>query len=167
MAKKTPKRVAARSHDEKLGGLERNDASSFAKYHTPSRRIPQATTVAVSSSPRSTSPSKTLVNSLVVSRQTWTMPSLSTYFTPESVSALNVIAGVVAEIGPEQGPVVDVRLDCSGEMLVARLTRYSVAQLQLRPGAPVFALVKSVSFDRRSLSGLLRTGGADDGVVDA
>jgi molybdate transport system ATP-binding protein len=78
-----------------------------------------------------------------------------------------VVAGVVAVIGPEAGPVVDVRLDCSGETLVARLTRYSVAQLGLRPGTPVFALVKSVSFDRRSLSGLLRTGGAEDGVVDA
>ena len=31
---------------------------------------------------------------------------------------------------------------------------------------PVFALVKSVAFDRRSLSGPLRTGGADDGVID-
>jgi molybdate transport system ATP-binding protein len=86
---------------------------------------------------------------------------------PEGVSALNVISGVIAAIGAEAGPVVDVRLDCSGETLVARLTRYSVAQLQLRPGSPVFALVKSVAFDRRSLSGLLRTGGPDDGVVDA
>jgi molybdate transport system ATP-binding protein len=86
---------------------------------------------------------------------------------PQGVSALNVVAGVVAVIGPEAGPVVDVRLDCSGETLVARLTRYSVAQLGLRPGTPVFALVKSVSFDRRSLSGLLRTGDPDDGVMDA
>jgi len=86
---------------------------------------------------------------------------------PEGVSALNVISGVIAAIGTEAGPVVDVRLDCSGETLVARLTRYSVAQLQLRPGSPVFALVKSVAFDRRSLSGLLRTGGPDDGVVDS
>jgi molybdate transport system ATP-binding protein len=62
--------------------------------------------------------------------------------------------------------VVDVRLDCNGEALLAKLTRYSVAQLQLQPGMPVFALVKSVAFDRRSLSGLLRTGGAYDGLID-
>ena len=85
---------------------------------------------------------------------------------PESISALNVIAGVVAEIGAEEGAVVDVRLDCNGETLLAKLTRYSVAQLQLRPGMLVFALVKSVAFDRRSLSGLVRTGGADDEVID-
>jgi molybdate transport system ATP-binding protein len=85
---------------------------------------------------------------------------------PESISALNAIAGVVADIGVGEGPVVDVRLDCNGEALLAKLTRYSVAQLQLQPGMPVFALVKSVAFDRRSLSGLLRTGGADDGLID-
>ena len=51
---------------------------------------------------------------------------------PESISALNVMAGVVADIGAGEGAVVDVRLDCNGETLLAKLTRYSVAQLQLR-----------------------------------
>jgi molybdate transport system ATP-binding protein len=82
---------------------------------------------------------------------------------PEGISALNVIAGVVADIGAGEGPVTDVRLDCHGEALLARLTRYSVAQLQLAPGMPVFALVKSVAFDRHPL----RAGGADWDVVDA
>ena len=53
---------------------------------------------------------------------------------PESVSALNVMAGVVADIGRGEGPVVDVRLDCNGEALLAKLTRYSVEQLQLEAG---------------------------------
>jgi molybdate transport system ATP-binding protein len=86
---------------------------------------------------------------------------------PESISALNVIAGVVADIEVGGGPVVDVRLDCNGEVLLAKLTRFSVEQLQLKPGMPVFALVKSVAFDRRGLSGLVRTDGADDGLIDA
>ena len=72
---------------------------------------------------------------------------------PADLSALNVLPGVVADIGAHDGPIVEVRLDCSGEMLVARLTRYSVERLGLAAGVPVFALVKSVALDRRSLSG--------------
>jgi molybdate transport system ATP-binding protein len=72
---------------------------------------------------------------------------------PEGVSALNVMSGIVADVGEGPGPAVDIRLDCNGEALLARLTRYSVAQLQLRPGVPVFALIKSVAFDRRNLGG--------------
>jgi molybdate transport system ATP-binding protein len=72
---------------------------------------------------------------------------------PVDVSALNVLPGIVADIGPREGPIVEIRLDCSGEALIARLTRYSVERLGLVPGTPVFALVKSVALDRRSLSG--------------
>ena len=72
---------------------------------------------------------------------------------PADLSALNVLPGVVAESARTTGPIVDVRLDCNGEALIARLTRYSVERLGLAPGAPVFALVKSVALDRRSLSG--------------
>ena len=75
---------------------------------------------------------------------------------PEDMSALNVVAAVVAEIGPMDGPGVEIKLDCSGEALVARLTRYSVERLSLRPGTPVFAIVKSVSFDRASLGAAWR-----------
>ena len=70
---------------------------------------------------------------------------------PGDVSALNVIPAVVAEIGPLDGPGVEIKLDCGGEALVARLTRYSVERLSLRAGTPVFAIVKSVSFDRSAL----------------
>jgi molybdate transport system ATP-binding protein len=86
---------------------------------------------------------------------------------PEGVSALNVMAGIVADIGKGEGPVIDVRLDCNGEALLAKLTRYSVEQLRLEPGMAVFAVVKSVAFDRRSLSGPLRAGSADDDLTDA
>ncbi|MGO9545960.1 MAG: molybdenum ABC transporter ATP-binding protein [Rhodomicrobium sp.] len=72
---------------------------------------------------------------------------------PEAMSALNVMQAVVAEIGPADGPGVEIKLDCGGEALVARLTRYSAERLSLRTGTPVFAIVKSVSFDRPSLGG--------------
>jgi molybdate transport system ATP-binding protein len=75
---------------------------------------------------------------------------------PASVSALNVIPAVVAEIGPMDEPGVEIKLDCSGEALVARLTRYSVERLSIRVGTPVFAIVKSVSFDRDSLGAAWR-----------
>jgi molybdate transport system ATP-binding protein len=75
---------------------------------------------------------------------------------PADLSALNVLPGIVADIGPHDGPIVEIRLDCSGEALIARLTRYSVERLGLVLGTPVFALVKSVALDRRSLSGPLQ-----------
>jgi molybdate transport system ATP-binding protein len=75
---------------------------------------------------------------------------------PEDMSALNVIPAAVSEIGPMDGPGVEIKLDCSGEALVARLTRYSAERLSLRAGTAVFAIVKSVSFDRESLGGAWR-----------
>jgi molybdate transport system ATP-binding protein len=70
---------------------------------------------------------------------------------PEDMSALNVMPAVVQEVGPLAGPGVEIKLDCNGEALVARLTRYSAERLALRAGVPVFAIVKSVSFDRDKL----------------
>jgi molybdate transport system ATP-binding protein len=64
---------------------------------------------------------------------------------PEGISALNVLEGRVAAIGAAHGAAVDVQVDCSGRLLVARITRRSAAQLALEPGMPVFAVVKSVS----------------------
>ncbi len=75
---------------------------------------------------------------------------------PEAMSALNVIPATVAEIGPMEEPGVEIRLDCGGDALVARLTRYSVERLCLRIGTPVFAVVKSVSFDRSTLGAAWR-----------
>jgi molybdate transport system ATP-binding protein len=72
---------------------------------------------------------------------------------PVDISALNVLPGVVADIGPRDTPVVEVQVDCNGEALVARLTRYSAEQLDLAPGVRVFAVVKGVSFDRQSVGG--------------
>ena len=70
---------------------------------------------------------------------------------PDDISALNVIAGTIAEIGASHGAMAEVRLDCDGEALTARLTRASIERLGLRRGSPVFALIKSVAIERRSL----------------
>jgi molybdate transport system ATP-binding protein len=75
---------------------------------------------------------------------------------PEDMSALNVIPATVSEIGPMDGPGVEIKLDSGGEALVVRLTRYSAERLSLRAGTHVFAIVKSVSFDRESLGATWR-----------
>jgi molybdate transport system ATP-binding protein len=67
---------------------------------------------------------------------------------PEGVSALNILPATVVEIGPLRGAsAVDLRLDCRGITLLARLTAKSVAVLGLAPGAEVHAVIKSVSID--------------------
>jgi len=70
---------------------------------------------------------------------------------PEEVSALNVLPGQVAGITPVNGGAAaqaDIRLDCGGAIIVARLTAKSVDRLRLAPGRPVYAVIKSVSFER-------------------
>jgi molybdate transport system ATP-binding protein len=72
---------------------------------------------------------------------------------PENLSALNVLPGIVAEIGESDGPIVQMRLDCAGEALVARLTRRSVQTLGLVTGLRVHAVIKSIAFDQHAFAG--------------
>lgn len=71
---------------------------------------------------------------------------------PHGLSALNVLAATIREIGEPHGPVVDVRLDAGGAQLTARLTRRSVSMLALAPDLPVYAVIKSIAFDEANLS---------------
>jgi len=72
---------------------------------------------------------------------------------PLGLSALNVLPGTVVEIGRAEGPIVEMRLDCRGEALIARLTRRSVETLGLAPGCPVYAVIKSIAFDHHAIAG--------------
>jgi molybdate transport system ATP-binding protein len=74
---------------------------------------------------------------------------------PEGLSALNILPGTVAELGQGEGPIVEMRLDCAGEALIARLTRRSVETLGLAPGRPVYAVIKSIALDHHALAGTL------------
>ncbi len=65
-----------------------------------------------------------------------------------AASALNILSGKVAAITPVATAQADVRLDCNGAVLKARVTAKSVDRLALAPGRPVYAVVKSVSFER-------------------
>ncbi len=68
---------------------------------------------------------------------------------PTRASTLNVLPAVVVEIrAPGEGAAtVDVRLDCGGAALLARITRFSMVEMGLGPGDAVFAVVKGVALD--------------------
>jgi molybdate transport system ATP-binding protein len=72
---------------------------------------------------------------------------------PVGLRALNILAGEVVELAPEaDGPAVDVRLALpGGQILLSRITRRSAADLGIVPGRRVYAIVKTVALDRRSL----------------
>jgi molybdate transport system ATP-binding protein len=70
---------------------------------------------------------------------------------PTEISILNVLRASVTAIDDETGPIVDLQLAVGGAALVARITRRSFHQLDIRTGQELYALVKSVSFDRRSV----------------
>jgi molybdate transport system ATP-binding protein len=63
---------------------------------------------------------------------------------PENTSILNVIPCVVEAMSEDKSPQVELRLDAGGAILRARVTARSRAALGLRPGLPVYALVKAV-----------------------
>jgi molybdate transport system ATP-binding protein len=79
---------------------------------------------------------------------------------PARISALNVLAGEVREVAAGAGADALVRVDCSGDILLARVTRRSVATLGLAPGRPVWAVVKAVTFDSGNQPGSAPGGGA-------
>lgn len=78
---------------------------------------------------------------------------------PKNISINNIFRGIIKEISQEQGDLVDILID-TGAPIWARISRYSINRLRLAPGKQVFAMVKAVAIDRRSLGriGTLRDG---------
>ena len=71
---------------------------------------------------------------------------------PEATSIRNILHGTVAWIDSEADTAfAEVGVDIGGLRLRARITRAAVADLALSPGVAVYALIKSISFDRRLL----------------
>jgi molybdate transport system ATP-binding protein len=71
---------------------------------------------------------------------------------PEGTSILNVFEGTIIEIGDDGGPQLDLKIDI-GTPLIARVTRKSFHDLGLASGKSIFAMIKAVAIDRRSLGG--------------
>ena len=70
---------------------------------------------------------------------------------PTEISILNVLPAHVTAIDDETGPIVDLQLAVGSATLVARITRRSFQQLGIHEGQELYALVKAVSFDQRSV----------------
>ncbi len=69
---------------------------------------------------------------------------------PEGLSIRNVLPGTVGDIALETDTAfAEVRVKLRGAHVRARLTRAAVEDLGLSVGMPVYALIKSISFDRR------------------
>ena len=67
----------------------------------------------------------------------------------EGLSIRNQIPVTVVGVETDGSPFAEVRLDCGGQALRARISRLAVDELALEPGQQVMALIKSVAFDRR------------------
>lgn len=70
---------------------------------------------------------------------------------PTAISILNILPGHVRSVDVETGPIVDVQLAIGDSTLTARITRRSYEQLGVHCGQKVYALIKAVSFDQRSV----------------
>ena len=72
---------------------------------------------------------------------------------PEAISIRNILSGTVSEIVQDPDTAfAETLIDIGGGRLRARITRQSVSDLGLAPGKLVYALVKSIAFDRGTLS---------------
>ena len=68
---------------------------------------------------------------------------------PEAISIRNILKGNVEAIVEEPGSAfAETLVELGGAKVRARITRAAVHDLELRVGAPVYVLIKSVAFDR-------------------
>ena len=72
---------------------------------------------------------------------------------PEGISVRNILSGVVSQIAAEPDTAfAEVLVDLGEARLRARISRAAADDLGLEVGQPVYALIKSVAFDRWALS---------------
>ena len=64
---------------------------------------------------------------------------------PAGTSILNILAGVVTECMDEADGTVLLKVDCAGDDLLVRISRYSYIVLKLERGTSVFVQIKSAA----------------------
>ncbi len=72
---------------------------------------------------------------------------------PAGLSALNVLAGTVETIRAGDGPGAIISMDTPAGIVLARITRRSVAGLGLQPGARCYAVIKTVALAPQDVGG--------------
>lgn len=77
---------------------------------------------------------------------------------PEGLSALNVLHGTVDTIRAGEGPGAIVSVKTSAGIVLARVTRRSVAALGLQPGTACHAVIKTVALAPQDVGGRLNSG---------
>jgi molybdate transport system ATP-binding protein len=70
---------------------------------------------------------------------------------PEGISIRNVLEGAVTGVSDGGGAIVEVAVRLGEIDLPARISRQAMDELAIRPGQRVFALVKAIAFDKRSV----------------
>ncbi|MFK0385826.1 molybdenum ABC transporter ATP-binding protein [Agrobacterium sp. NPDC090273] len=66
---------------------------------------------------------------------------------PEGLSALNILEGTIADITASGDGMVTVQVDCGGNLIQSRITDLSRDRMQLEPGKPIHAIIKSAALD--------------------
>ncbi|MFB2567293.1 molybdenum ABC transporter ATP-binding protein [Rhizobium sp. IMFF44] len=66
---------------------------------------------------------------------------------PEGLSALNILDGEVFGIGTAADGTAEIRVDCGGDTVLARITQFSAERLGLRIGLPIHAVIKTVALE--------------------
>ncbi|WP_050604209.1 molybdenum ABC transporter ATP-binding protein [Ruegeria sp. 6PALISEP08] len=77
---------------------------------------------------------------------------------PEGLSALNVLSGTVDSIRSGDGPGAIVSVKTPAGNVLARVTRRSVAALNLQAGSPCHAVIKTVALAPQDVGGRIATG---------
>jgi molybdate transport system ATP-binding protein len=64
---------------------------------------------------------------------------------PHGLSVRNTLQGTLSEMTPDEDAAVLVKVDIGGATVLARVTSDAASALSLRPGSPIWVLVKAVS----------------------
>ena len=75
---------------------------------------------------------------------------------PVDISISNRLPGRILRITSQDGPYAEAVIDIGGAALRSLVTRELAARLGLQPGSEVWALIKSVAFDSRSVGFIRR-----------
>ena len=84
---------------------------------------------------------------------------------PTDTTIANRLPGRLTEMVERDGPYLDVGVDVGGTVIRSLITRASAARLGLKPGQEVWALVRIVALDSRSVGFMRRPRQASRGSV--